>query len=258
MKTLLSITPRALPLVQFAKNKLPANVDLALNDVARLSSLKTLFNHHQPDGVTNLFSLMPRYWLWNDLIKDGLVDVVEQLNPQHRLIFNAVIWDQVRFYQYVRTPSSIRHHHATVNGNLEHSLEVCENISKLTKDNPRIDLSFMLLLALLHDVGKAQEYREHRLGNLKMSDRGKLLGHRLTAYEWVVEAYTKWDIPKDDEYLKLLHLLTAVKNIPHYLGYRTPKFEEFYLLSCCDNLSASLNYLGTEQKNASALLSGCA
>lgn len=257
MKTLLSITSKETPHSLFAKNKLPENIDLALSDIERLSEIQSLFKYNVPDANINLFALMPRYWLWNDLIKNGLVDVVEQLNPQHRLIFNAVMWDQARFYRYVRTPSSIKHHHAIVNGNLEHTLEVCKNISKLAKDNSRINLSFLLLLALLHDAGKAEEYREHRFGDMTMSERGKLLGHRLTSYEWLVEAYTKWNIPKDDEYVKLLHLLTAVKNIPHYLGYRTPKFEEFYLLSCCDSLSASLNYLRTEQKNESALLSGC-
>ena len=79
----------------------------------------------------------------------------------------------------------------------------------------------MLVLAgLLHDTGKADEYRwVHR--RFELSDRGHLIGHRHTLLEWLAAARAQYRVMVPEaHYLALIHVLTAAKGAPAWLGLR--------------------------------------
>jgi 3'-5' exoribonuclease len=74
----------------------------------------------------------------------------------------------------------------------------------------------------------------------QMTDRGKLLGHKITVIEWIAQAKAKFNLlMPEDHYMALLHCLTCSPSAPEWLGIRKPAMIEAMLLSCMDRLSGT-------------------
>ena len=99
-------------------------------------------------------------------------------------------------------------------------------------------MGIAVLSALLHDVGKADEYKRNSNGYWEMTDRGKLLGHRVTVIEWISIAREKWHVQiSEAQYFSLMHALTATPYAPAWMGLRSPVTPESFLLSAADRMS---------------------
>ena len=93
-------------------------------------------------------------------------------------LFNAIFWDSRRLHRYL-VGASPEGHHSWVHGNPWHTLEVAEQALKMAQGQPLACPEVLLMAALLHDAGKADEYRLG-LPGLELTTRGKLVGHRNT------------------------------------------------------------------------------
>lgn len=197
-----------------------------------------LMKHQCPDANINLFELVPHSWVKNrDLIKRA-ADLLQQLSAPHRLLFNAIFWDANRFQRFCRQPSSMIGHHSEPNGNLRHTIEVAEEMQRSCNTCSYANFDLGVLAALLHDCGKADEYMPNSKGGWDLSDRGKLLGHKVSAVEWIISAVTRWNIRLPaDHYEALLHIMTAIPHAPEWMGIRAPVIQESFLLSMADRLS---------------------
>ena len=164
----------------------------------------------------------------------------QALPVSHRLLLNALFWDAERFRRFCTGPSSMEGHHHDEAGNLRHTVEVAEQVRALATDRAYVDRDLAVLAALLHDAGKAEEYRRRADGSWGMSDRGRLIGHRTTVIEWVAGAIARWRIrlPAGHE-MALLHILAAVAHAPAWMGLREPQTPEAELLSLADRLSGT-------------------
>ncbi|MFZ5488892.1 MAG: HD domain-containing protein [Pseudomonadota bacterium] len=163
-----------------------------------------------------------------------------EMPVSHRLLFNAIFWEGERFRRFCTGPSSQEGHHQEPAGNLRHTLEVAEQVRAFATDRAYVDRALAVLAALLHDAGKAEEYRLRPDGSWGLSDRGRLIGHRTTVIEWVAAAIARWGIrlPAGHE-MGLLHLLAAVAHVPAWMGLRDPQTPEAELLSVADRLSGA-------------------
>lgn len=200
--------------------------------VARLAVYET------PNNSTNIFDLVPHRWVKDrDLVNRAAVLLAELPGP-HRHLFNAIFWDPARFERFCRQPGSMIGHHSESNGNLRHTIEVVEGMRELCRTRSYANLALGVLAAFLHDAGKADEYIPNGKGGWSMSERGKLLGHKVSAFEWIVEAVTRWNIKlPPGHYESLLHIMTAVPHAPEWMGLRQPVTPESLLLSMADRLS---------------------
>jgi 3'-5' exoribonuclease len=194
------------------------------------------------DNLTNgisIFETVPIQWVNDRSLIKRAIAIQYQLPPRYQKLINAILWDQKRFRQFLNFPSSLQHHHAIPQGNLIHTLEVCELAQKVTL-NETINSPLLILLCFLHDIGKAGEYWYHdKHQRFYLSKRGQLIGHKLTAFEWVVEVKNKYQIEiNDSEWLEILHGITATQGIADWTGFRAPKTTESSLISMIDNLSA--------------------
>ena len=194
----------------------------------------------RPVGDLCLFQTVLPGWKVERGIVDRAHQAWQELPAQHRLLFNAIFWEGGRFRRFCTGPSSMGGHHAGHAGNLRHTVEVAELVRHLATDRAYVDRHLAVLAALLHDAGKADEYRLRADGSWALSDRGRLIGHRFTLIEWVAAAIDRWRIPfpKDQE-LALKHLFSAVAHAPAWMGLREPQIAEAELLSIADRLSGS-------------------
>lgn len=191
----------------------------------------------KPEPSVSLFETIPHSWMRDvDLAKRGAV-LWQRLPRSFSHLFNAIFWDSGRFHRYVTGPSSINGHHHALNGNLRHSIEVAERALALAAGESLASQEVLILAALLHDAGKADEYRLVRR-RFELSDRGRLIGHRNTVIEWIAAARAQHRvIVPEQHYLALIHALTSAKGAPAWLGLRAPQSLDATLLSVADRLS---------------------
>lgn len=191
-----------------------------------------------PNRYINLFDSVPFNWVKDRSLVKRAKSLIGLLPMEYLYLFNAIFWDASRFKRFCLQPSSMIGHHSERNGNLRHSVEVAEQMVNLCESSEHANLGLGLFSALIHDAGKADEYVQNEKGGWDMSFRGKLLGHKLSAVEWIIEAVTKHNIElRKDHYEAILHILTAIPHAPDWMGLKTPLLTESFLLSMADRLS---------------------
>ncbi len=205
------------------------------NGLIRISRLVI---YEQPTDSINLFDLIPHGWVKDrDVVKRGAL-LMADLSVAHRLLFNAIFWNHARFERFCKQPSSMIGHHSEQSGNLKHTVEVAEEMRGYCVTRSFTNIHLGVLSAFLHDAGKADEYFLNDKGGWYLTERGKLLGHKITVVEWIATAVSKWNIElPQDHYVGLLHIFTALPNAPDWMGVREPAMHESFLLSICDRLS---------------------
>jgi 3'-5' exoribonuclease len=193
-----------------------------------------------PEPWENMFHTVPHGWVKNRDLVNQAAELVESLPRSYRFLFNAIFWDGQRFKRFCTVPSSMNGHHAEDNGNLRHAVEVAQMMQQFCQMRELSNEGLAILAGFLHDAGKADEYRLSPTGEWKLTDRGKLLGHKITVIEWIAEAKLKCKLMIPAEhYMALLHCLTCSAGAPEWLGIRKPAMIEAVLLSGMDRLSGT-------------------
>lgn len=192
-----------------------------------------------PQATVTLFDTVPPDWVRDRGLVERVRALVEGLPRHMAFLFNAMFWDGRRFMRFVVGPSSMNGHHNGRNGNLQHTVEVAETALTLANNRNGVCREILLMAALLHDAGKADEYAfNYRRGVFEISDRGALIGHKLTVLEWIAAAMAKNRIlMPESHYLGLVHALTSAKGAPDWVGVRESRSLEAMLLSTADRLS---------------------
>ncbi len=186
----------------------------------------------------DLFATVPSSWVKDRSLVERARKLAACLSAPQLHLFNAIFWDGFRFHRFLFGPSSMNGHHCRPNGNFRHSIEVAELCLAVVANEPRVAKDLLVLAALLHDAGKADEYTYDRARQcFEMSARGALIGHRHTILEWIAAALACQciDLP-EGQLLGLLHCLTA-GNGAIFLGIRPPVSIEAVTLASVDGLS---------------------
>lgn len=207
------------------------------NDPVLAKTLKTA----TPFSSGSIFELIPRSWKVNPLLINRIIELNLMLNESSRFLINAVLWDSERLKAFCLGPASANGHHNSQHGNILHTIEAAETVINLCKNHILVDKDMVLLCTLLHDIGKTAEYVSVN-GTTRLSDRGRLLGHKLTLLQWLSEVKGKYKLPmSEDRFMVVLHNLTASPGLPEWAGYRSPQTLESHLISMADRFSATNN-----------------
>lgn len=198
----------------------------------------------RPSPKVALFDLVPWGWFADRSWLARTRDLVSELPAPYRHLFNAVLWDGERLRRFCQGPSSIQNHHSGDGDNLRHTVETAEFVRHWCMEHAFAHRDLAVLTALLHDVGKAMEYSLRPDGSWGLSDRGRLLGHKITAIEWVAAALAQWGIALPPMHAEvLLHNLSAAAHAPKYLGLREPQTLEAFVVSLADRSSGTAELL---------------
>lgn len=191
----------------------------------------------------NPFDTIPSRWVKDRTLIDRGHRLWEAMSEPFQHLFNAVLWDAERCHHFMTGPSSISGPHNDWNGNLRQTIETAEQVIGLSGEDAQTR-SVRLAAALLHDIGKADEYRyDHTLRTFTRSDRGALVGHRQTMLKWIASARENNRILLPEaHYLALLHALTSPKG-SGWIGSRA-------LASLESSISTSDLYSASDQPHS--------
>ncbi|HOB86085.1 MAG TPA: HD domain-containing protein [Bacillota bacterium] len=161
--------------------------------------------------------------------------------PPLKLLLLSFFNDRQFVERFMEAPAARTIHHNYIGGLLEHTLEVisiCRHLVSLYPGELQLDL--LLTGAILHDIGKIEEYDPASL-SFEFSDRGKLIGHISIGKEMLDQRLRQ--IPDFPESLKLelQHMILTHHGMREWGSPEIPKTIHAFALFHADLVSARLN-----------------
>ena len=172
-----------------------------------------------------------------------LKNIIEQkIGDRHlKALLEAFFSDSEFARLYAEAPAARTIHHNCVGGLLEHTLEVIAVCLNLAELYPRqIQAGLLLTGAILHDIGKIEEYRQDSI-SFDFTDRGKLVGHISIGKEMLSSRLAA--LPGFPETLKLEleHMMLSHHGQREWGSPEVPKTIHAFALFHADLVSARMN-----------------
>lgn len=143
---------------------------------------------------------------------------------------------------FIKAPAAKRVHHNYPGGLLEHTLQVAYICDMATKLYPELNRDLLIVGAILHDIGKVEEYEIAAVPEYTVS--GRLVGHIVLGHEMVDKAIRLIRAQGQDfpDYLEMMikHMILSHHGNLEYGSPVKPLFPEAFLLHMADNLDAKL------------------
>jgi len=181
-----------------------------------------------------------------DALTQDLTETIESVkNPflQHLLkrVFNDPWWSN----RFKEAPGGKLWHHAYLGGLLEHTTAVAEICETMARLYPTANRDLLLTGALLHDIGKIEEYRYDQ-GFIEYTDEGRLWGHisigaqRIRA---ILEEFEKGEGFPPELKKHLLHLVLSHQGELEHGSPVVPMTLEAMILYYADEADSKANAL---------------
>lgn len=160
-------------------------------------------------------------------------------NPFLRGLLENILTDEKITHALKRAPGGKLWHHNRLGGLLEHTLGVCTICRFLARMYPEIDRDILVAGAILHDIGKIEEFRYDTL--IDYTDRGRLVGHITIGAQLVSERASRTlEFPP--------HLLDRINHLilSHQAEFGSPVLpatREAFLLHYADQIDSKMDAL---------------
>lgn len=152
-------------------------------------------------------------------------------------LLSLILADDDFFKAFLMSPAAKRNHQATIGGLLEHSLGVAAAAGQIAAVYPKIDRDLLVAGALLHDVGKVEEYR---IGaDIDFTDEGRLLGHIVLGVQILDKYISRLPGFPEELRVKLLHMVVSHHGQYEWQSPKRPKFLEAAVLHHLDMIDAA-------------------
>ncbi len=174
-----------------------------------------------------------------DSMFEEVLGYIGSLKNKHLKELLNIFMDDEKFASDYRTSTAaVRYHHAYQGGLLEHSLNVIKICDMLAGIYDNVNRDLLLAGAILHDVGKIREYSSGV--NMKMTNRGRLLGHITIGYGWVLEKIGQVKGFPKDLADRLLHIILSHHGHLEYGSPKRPKILEAFIVYHADHLDGDI------------------
>jgi 3'-5' exoribonuclease len=179
-----------------------------------------------------------------DLMSDHLDKLVDSVRDKDFGPLLKRFFENKAFRQkYQEAPGGKLWHHAYLGGLLEHSLQVAGLCDNAAKDYMDMDRDLLIAGALLHDIGKIEEYRFDE-GFIEYSDTGRLHGHISIGAQNVRIAIEKMEkqseFPEEKKRL-LIHLILSHQGELEHGSPVLPQTREAFILYYMDEMDSKVN-----------------
>ncbi len=158
-------------------------------------------------------------------------------------LLNAIFRDQRISKAFKLAPAGKKMHHAYIGGLLEHSVSVTRMADSVCRLYPGLDRDLLVSGALIHDIGKIDEFSYSR-PPIDYTDTGRLLGHVVLGASIIDSFIARLDIEaSSSQIIALKHLVLSHHGQKEFGAPVLPMIEEAVVLNMIDDLDAKLNYL---------------
>lgn len=163
--------------------------------------------------------------------------LTEVYDEDYRRLLEAFFGDPEFMDRFSRSPGAVRSHHAYLGGLLEHTVSVATLCQHVCVQHPRLNSDLLVTAALLHDVGKMEEFECE--GRIRYSREGRMLGHVLLGQR-MIEARLRREPPgfPEEKELELLHAVISHHGELEWGAPKRPASAEALVLHHVDNLDA--------------------
>jgi len=160
-------------------------------------------------------------------------------NPDLKRLLDAFFTDELFAEAFAKAPGGKLWHHNRLGGLLEHTLSLARLARLLGRLYPELDKDLLLTGALLHDIGKVEEYRYET--HIDYTDRGRLVGHIPLGSQWVAERAAKLENFPPALLDQVMHLVLS-----HQAEHGSPiqpATKEAFLLHYADQIDSKMDAL---------------
>jgi len=148
-----------------------------------------------------------------------------------------------------QAPAAKRMHHACIGGLLEHTVSVARLAEAVCGLYPHLDRDLLLAAALLHDIGKIEEF-SFRTPPIEYSDKGRLLGHLVLGVSIIERFAGELNVTDSaGKITALKHLVLSHHGQREFGAPVLPMMEEALVLHLLDDMDAKLNYLNSLKRD---------
>lgn len=146
---------------------------------------------------------------------------------------------------FTRAPGGKLWHHNRLGGLAEHTLGICRICRVMSRLYPEINRDVLLAGALLHDIGKIQEfvYETH----IDYSNRGRLVGHISMGSQWVAQAAAELPEFPADLLDKIQHLVLSHQD--EFGSPVLPMTQEAFILHYADQIDSKMDAIRRIRKD---------
>jgi putative nucleotidyltransferase with HDIG domain len=166
--------------------------------------------------------------------------------PYIKIMLEKMILEEPKFFEW---PAATRNHHAYESGLAIHTLSVVENAIMLWEryKGQNMDMEIIIAGALLHDIGKLDEYKR----NGEKTIYGTLVSHLVSGAERVAEYCIRngLDSNRDIRLLLLKHIILSHHDKLEYNAAVRPATLEAIIVSRADELDATIDGVNKELDN---------
>ena len=141
--------------------------------------------------------------------------------------------------RFQKCPAAIKHHGNVVGGLMEHTLATLDICHAMQGIYPDLNRDLLIAGALLHDIGKVDEYQVST--RISASDPGRLIGHIYLGAEMVrIQIAKMTDFPENLAW-KLTHTILSSHGALEYGSPVAPMFPEALAISLADEAEARMD-----------------
>lgn len=163
-------------------------------------------------------------------------------NPFLRELLLAFFQNRSFMEQFKKAPAAKNMHHAYIGGLLEHTLAVARLAESTSQLYPTIDRSLLIAGAMLHDIGKTEEF-SLSCHPFDYTDSGRLMGHLVLGVEMIQKRIDTILHFPDDLTLRLKHLILSHHGRHEFGSPAVPMMLEAFVLNFLDDLDSKINYV---------------
>ncbi len=146
--------------------------------------------------------------------------------------------------RFLIAPAAKRMHQAYIGGLLEHTVAVTALARETAGLYPQLDRELLVAGALVHDVGKIEEFR-YEAPPIDYTRRGRLLGHSALGIEMLDRCASDTGIDASHpDLMALKHMILSHHGHREFGASVLPMTAEAMVLHLIDDIDAKLSFLG--------------
>ena len=173
-------------------------------------------------------------------IRDAVLKRTDSITTDYlKALIDAFFKDKEFVNKFKTAPAGKKMHHAYIGGLLEHTLSMVSLADKIAGHYSGIDRDLLLSGAVLHDIGKIDEF-EYQF-KIDYSDKGRLLNHIVIGIKMVDDKLSGIEHFPEDQVLLLKHMIVSHHGTREFGSPEPPKTIEAVLLNYIDEIDSKVN-----------------